>query len=129
MDLEQPIKDFPLLWKVYDHIVAHPEEWDQGVWAVQSKTLSCGTAFCFAGHAVMMSHPTAVPIWATGRDTDFSGADSVEIDGTMQTIPEAAKQALGLTSSERALLFNGSNDLETIHGLISEWEQTDLLNG
>lgn len=36
-----------LLLKVRDHILAHPETYNQANW--------CGTASCFAGHALLLS--------------------------------------------------------------------------
>src|SRR5690348_5458725 len=37
-----------LLEKVLKHIEDNPETWDQGNWR-------CGTSYCFAGHAVLLS--------------------------------------------------------------------------
>lgn len=39
-----------LIDAVLDYIEAHPEEWDQGVWAN-----ACGTQACFAGRAMLLS--------------------------------------------------------------------------
>lgn len=39
-----------LLQRTLTHIRQHPETWDQGMWVNE-----CGTAFCFAGHAVNLS--------------------------------------------------------------------------
>lgn len=39
-----------LLNRTLTHIRQHPDSWDQGRWVND-----CGTAFCFAGHAVNLS--------------------------------------------------------------------------
>jgi hypothetical protein len=57
---EAPTKDFALMWKVYDHIVEHPEEWNQQFWITGSP---CNTAFCFAGHAVWMTEERCQIQW------------------------------------------------------------------
>lgn len=41
-----------LAYAVLDHIDAHPEQWNQGVWVGEAE---CGTVGCFAGWAVMLS--------------------------------------------------------------------------
>lgn len=52
--------DAELAWKVYDHIVAHPEEWDQEEWVKQytpSSSFDCGTKACYAGTLALMIAP------------------------------------------------------------------------
>lgn len=44
--------NLPLINKIMDHVLAHPETHRQASYAVKSE---CGTAYCFAGHAVHMS--------------------------------------------------------------------------
>ena len=120
MEIEAPSKNLPLLWKVYDHIVAHPEEWYQGNWAVQVEDSMCGTAFCFAGHAVMMSHPDAEPVWEEGS------AEEVTLDdGRREGIMELAADDLGLDEIDAESLFCGTNSLDRIHTLIVDWESDD----
>lgn len=46
--------NLPLINKVMDHIEAHPEEHNQADWAIKVDH-PCGTAYCYAGHAVHMS--------------------------------------------------------------------------
>src|SRR6478609_6380573 len=58
VDLNQstdPVPNLPLLRKVLEHIDAHPEEWHQSVWAMETSASECGTAFCVAGHTVVMA--------------------------------------------------------------------------
>ena len=135
MDLEKgPVKDFPLLWKVYDHIVAHPEEWNQVIWASRGQDWvapTCDTAFCFAGHAVTMSHPTARTVWgwADERGEERLSTNDisyyVEIDGKIERYDAVAQRDLGLTLDEAGDLFGANNDLDTIHRHLLKWEQDD----
>jgi hypothetical protein len=131
-------KNFALLWKVYDHIVAHPEEWHQGAFALRwnldpsdrSNNLEyiahhhldvskCGTAFCVAGHAVNFSHPDAV--------FNFENDAFVTIDGHGYHIADVARGDLGLNEEEAAAIFAGFNSLDRIRELIEEWERKEAL--
>jgi hypothetical protein len=118
---ERPI-NFPLLWKVYDHIVAHPDEWMQRQWAVKTTTSSCGTAFCVAGHAAVMTGHTIA--W----DDDLVLTAYVVAPGTLPdlTIENVAKRELGLTSDEADVLFRATNTLEDIHDILMAWEERVL---
>lgn len=72
---------------VLEHITAHPEEWNQETWAQRTP---CGTAFCLAGHTVVMA----------GLKVDWDDAE----DGVSSTvkngsfIDEVATELLGLDS-------------------------------
>lgn len=107
-------KNFHLLWKVYDHIVAHPEEWRQGMWATKT---DCGTAYCFAGHAVTMTHPNARPVWLGGHACRFADGSGFFPYDTV------ARAELGLSVREADCLFGSLNSLQDIHDLIMQWEQ------
>ena len=121
MDIEAPGKNYPLLWKVYDHIKAHPEEWHQGAWASKTHN-TCGTAFCFAGHAVMMAHPDAEPAWyAEHNSTD----NVVMSDGECREIMTLAMDDLGLSDNDADVLFNGFNRMSDLHAAILGWEKDD----
>jgi len=43
-------RNWPLLIKVIIHIIEHPETWNQRFYATV-----CGTSFCVAGHAAILS--------------------------------------------------------------------------
>jgi hypothetical protein len=47
-----------LLQRTLDYIEEHPEEWDQYLWGHKTP---CGTTFCFAGHAALLSGYK--PVW------------------------------------------------------------------
>lgn len=111
-----PVKDFPLLWKVYDHISEHPEEWRQGYWMTQVYR-SCGTAFCFAGHVVHMTVAEYEPAWT------LSGvASAVLVNGKPHGIDVLARNALGLSADEATMLFGANNSLSQIRDIIAGWE-------
>jgi hypothetical protein len=61
-----------LAYKVLDHIDAHPESWDQGVWW-------CGSSGCYAGWTVALS----------------GEAPTLDVD-----IPQRAAQLLGFEDRE-----------------------------
>lgn len=42
-------RNWPLLIETMQFILDHPAQWDQSVWAN-----TCGTAYCFAGHASLL---------------------------------------------------------------------------
>jgi hypothetical protein len=44
-----------LAYKVLDHIDAHPEQWDQGLWWIEQDDDFCGTVGCFAGWTCALS--------------------------------------------------------------------------
>lgn len=122
---EEPRPNLPLLRKVLSHIDAHPEEWVQQVYAVRGETLRrvtdlrnsasgqalampvCGTAFCIAGHAVVMA----------GHDIDWDShgrADSAAMTASGDYIEDVAKAELGLTDAEAVRLFAGPNTREDV---------------
>lgn len=121
----------PLLRKVMEHIEAHPQEWDQGMWVTGVRTLTytsgevvktlpmhtlpyhrdeppafCGTAFCFAGHVANMTGWN--PIW---RGTHFDRQamhHPVHGDGDVETL---ARVELGITMAAAEALFNANNEM------------------
>ena len=102
-------KDFPLLWKVYDHIVAHPKEWDQYTFV---ETTHCGTTFCFAGHAVMMARPDV-----TVEDDRFLDRNGDEVCPEME-----ARRLLGLTDKEaHRLFYTFTSDPTELRDIILDW--------
>lgn len=44
--------NIPLARKIYDHVIAHPEEFEMSSYAERT---ACGTTLCIAGHAVQMT--------------------------------------------------------------------------
>ncbi len=122
-------KNFDLLWQVYNYIKAHRKEWDQEVWARKptNPEVTCGTAFCFAGHVVLATYPQAIPVWWDSHTV--SGkllADRVRLGNNRQyDISVLAQKKLGLTYTESLDLFAATNTLTRIRGLITKWERQD----
>jgi hypothetical protein len=95
-----------LAWRVLDHIDAHPESWDQGLWW-------CDTSGCFAGWTCTLSGERPID---GGYDIDHVP------NGT--SVPERAAQLLGFKDREDldaageavgdAWLFCGDNDREDL---------------
>lgn len=111
-----PIPDLnvALLSKVMDHIEAHPEEHNQDEWAVSTP---CGTAFCFAGHAVNMTmQPQDRFLFLATMDKQ--AAMSVRISGEDRPIAQEARRVLGLTRTEAATMFSGSNTREKLRAMV-----------
>ena len=110
-----PPPNLPLLRKVLDHVDAHPQEWNQGTWIVQTRNVdqSCGTACCIAGWASLLSgdEPEFEPmlgLTATGLVYEARAA-TVATDNGERFISRRAQELLGLTSVEADELFAGGN--------------------
>lgn len=121
----------PLLSKTMDHIEAHPEEWDQSMWATR-KNPQCGTIACFAGTSVLLADPDAKMLFiADGGYLDLEDGESIYVapssaalcvDGTGRTrrIDNYAKQLLGLNSTQAANLFRGTNTMNHLRRYVAE---------
>lgn len=113
------IPNAELAYRVLDHIDAHPEQWNQGVY-IGSK--ECGTAACFAGWAVLLSG--ARPRFYAA---DVSTADVV-VDGLVRVVPELAQELLrasrwveaGDGVSDDLDLFDQDNTREDLGRLVVE---------
>lgn len=90
----------PLLRKVLEHITAHPEEHDQGVWV--RRTL-CETTGCIAYHTAVIA----------GYSIYLDGYDMCRVS-TGELINDAAQRVLGLTSGQAFRLFFGNNTLRDL---------------
>ena len=101
---------------IYQHIKAHPDEWNQRDWAVRN---SCGTAFCFAGHA--SARAGAKPVWVPRADeADIADASLCTLpDGTERAIVSHAREVLGLWDHWHTSLFDGDNTLADLRRIIT----------
>jgi hypothetical protein len=105
----------PLLRKILEHITAHPAEWNQQNWGLQT---DCGTAFCVAGHAVAMTGHTLV--W---RGQMLVGVD----DGrTAADIRRTAREELGLTGEQAGVLFESDNTLRELWEYASDFTDGEI---
>ncbi len=72
--------DAPLAWKIYDHLITHPEEHKQHCW-VQPVTdythtqIKCGTKACYAGMVAIMTAPEGTRFYTD--DMALPGKDRV----------------------------------------------------
>jgi hypothetical protein len=107
-----------LAYQVLDHIDAHPEQWNQGIYIGEA---SCGSVGCFAGWTVLLSG--AVPVY-----DEFSGGltDVVMVDGEPRIVSSYAQELLGIdryvdedTEGERDL-FDGSHSREDLGEMVVE---------
>ena len=108
VDAVRPQVNVELLRKTLEHITAHPEEWDQGIWARRD---ACGTALCAAGHAVQIAGHKLH--WVACCDSPDCGAlaRAITAAGELRPIPDVAREELGLTKEQGDWLFGGLNSL------------------
>lgn len=116
----------PLLRKVLNFVTDHPDEWNQGVWAVRS---ACGTTACIAGHTVLMTGHEVEWGPSLVHDVEHDVEKAVAVLGEpwtpVQTIREVATRELGLTEDQAYLLFNAGNtlaDLWWLAGKFTDWQ-------
>lgn len=117
------IKNWPLAWRVVEHIIDHPETHNQGVYVT-----ACGTTACVAGWAVALSG------WTFAKyDGDFI-EEAISPDGAYQThAREAAVNLLGIAdvdadydvNSDADDLFSGGNTVYDILIKLTEWAEDD----
>lgn len=105
-----------LLERTMSYIEAHPEEHDQTRWAN-----ACGTAFCFAGHAAILSGATRPQglnsfwgITPDGRAVDYF--ETTE-DGALLAFGYA-RQKLGLNFPQASALFSSANTVESLREMV-----------
>jgi hypothetical protein len=112
------------------YIEDHPEEWDQGSWAVRT---SYGTARCFAGWAVAL-HEQGNPddlfkfiVPYDGDDEEHSGflRDGRGIESSRflrdgRDIERAAMDCLRIGEQEAYALFSSDNNLEDLRVIVAE---------
>lgn len=121
--------NLPLMNKVMDKIEAEPDLHDQGVWSTFRTKIrtqpsmpfdmtavelgvtppTCGTAYCFAGHAVYEAGHEILYAVADYRYDENDKKYEVEFDATKtgdgRSIKDVAGQELGLDDTEMAILF------------------------
>lgn len=112
-----PTPNVELARQTLEYIEAHPELWDQGNWARKTE---CGTAFCFAGHAVALADPTAEFDWF-GALGEYAEARAVRLaDGQLQSIRVLAHKLLRLNTYSCDVLFEGTNTLEHLQEYVRQ---------
>lgn len=107
-----------LLRRVLTYITEHPDEHDQGNWAVRTE---CGTAYCLAGHTVVLSGHEVD--WPTAFGASATTVTTAGVAGTDQTIGELAATLLGLDFEDAAGedgLFWGGHELRDLWRIAAE---------
>lgn len=92
-----------LLKKVRDHIVAHPEEHNQGTWG---EKVGCGTVACAAGWTVLLGDERVRKVFELNKDLDDLNEACALV--TDQSVDERATELLGMGSWITYILFYGS---------------------
>lgn len=107
-----------LLEEVMQVIETYPEDWDQSRWIAP-----CGTAFCFAGHAILRTHPQ----WSIEIDRRTGQSTGCLLDENGDLIDESfgtlGKEALGLDWEQSSDLFAGSNSKRTLRRLVDRFKR------
>lgn len=127
LEAEPHTPNLDLLNKVLDkieHIEAFKEQgldleedWDQGSWAIQrfdEDENVCGTAMCFAGHAVVEAGHKLV--W---KPIETRPVTECRVDDG-RDIETAARELLGLSSTQSNMLFSGSNQLKDLRRFVGQ---------
>lgn len=129
--------NIPLMRKVMDHIDSIPnavtarevftiiksedgpkESYHQGKWMVEG---ACGTAGCFAGHAVLMVGAKPVNLEPLMGDTGIELTSYVEFEDKVHEISALAQEQLGLTDDQADELFAGFNTIDDVHEFVDEF--------
>lgn len=118
----EPQPNLELILDTLAAIERDPASWRQGAWAVRTE---CGTAYCFAGHAVNLS----------GVELGWDRADRVYGPLTLESdefadvleaavfaadgrfVYDHARHVLGLTSGQAGNLFCPINDLDSLYSI------------
>jgi hypothetical protein len=128
----RPEVNTPLLRKALEHITAHPEEWKQSFWAsndLREGPLrrpaidSCGTAYCLAGHAVLLAGYEFV--WES-PDMAANVALPGELAADAVFAGHKAQELLGLTRYEAERLFHSDNSLADLWAMSNAITHGDI---
>lgn len=107
-----------LAYRVLDHIDAHPEQWNQGLYIGKAE---CGTVACFAGWTCLLSGET--PSYFGDGQTETSW---LTFNGDQIPVADRAEQLLGvdryieLGEGGADDLFGGGNSREDLGELVEE---------
>lgn len=112
-----PTKNVDLMLRVREQITTHPETHNQNQWARRG---SCGTTHCIGGWAVAFSRSSDMEWYSLG-DLNSDLEACITVAG--QYIPDAARDALGLTEKEAERLFYDCSNTEALQILDEYIEQ------
>lgn len=89
-----------LMTKVRDHVVAHPEQHDQEIWA---KKTECGTIACSAGWTLLLGNPEVARQYADEEAFTFTGV--VRRFYSSLSVADAAAGLLDIDAYQADMLF------------------------
>lgn len=121
----KPIPGFnvPLARKVMEHIVENPDEWDQAEYGQRTE---CGTAFCFAGHTVLLAgHDVSWMECPCGEGAPHFFSSSTT---NGESISFVARRQLGLAYQEARELFSGGNTIADLWRLLEAYSDGEIRN-
>lgn len=115
-----------LLLETLEYIKTHPQQWDQSVWGIWTDEVtghpeviesivsveeinSCGSAFCFAGHAALRTGFPPPPKVNNAMWTDSNG----------RFVDDHARTVLGLTWGQADVLFSPENSMDNLETLVT----------
>jgi hypothetical protein len=100
-------------------IEAHPEDHEQGSWAIRKSGTTCGTAMCAAGFTVVRHGYKLLFSYRPSRNQSCIPSNQAEHcqapDGKVESIPAAARRILGLSVDWADYFFSADNDLQDLH--------------
>lgn len=97
-----------LMLRIREQITSEPKTHDQSAWAARTE---CGTTYCIAGWAVVLS----------GQELDWDGADlATPFTADDRYIPQVARELLGLDpwSADRLFFCDSGTALHRLDQLI-----------
>jgi len=110
----------PLLLKVLEHITAHPEEHNQRNWGI--RRTGCGTAYCFAGWAAVMSGHEL--LWEKAPFDDDVFRAFITAEG--RPIESVAQDELGLTYVQQHEMFGTRNTLRQLWQMAAVYTRGEI---
>lgn len=113
-----------LMRRTLAHIEAHPEGWNQREWATPRGEHGCGTAYCFAGHAVALAggriDVSTYSVDIASLPEDARGRLMPPPDWTTTYIRDAAVAVLGIDDVDASALFAARNTLDDLRYYVAE---------
>lgn len=122
-------RNWPLLIKAALQIMNEPRLWKQNSWAGK---IDCGTAYCFAGHAITlaghefvffgMSKSVLVKAVGALAASAFAGESAL---GPLVPAQHAGRELLRLSAGDAEDLFEGGRTYPGILALLNRWAAAD----
>jgi hypothetical protein len=122
-------RNYRLLDEIVHIIETEPEKWNQGYWGIADFAgemgevmPACQTAKCIAGWAVSLRDYDLI---FDGRTHNTSETCQHIVTGRRENISATARVLLGLDVFDADKLFDGTNTLDQIEGIIHDWKVAD----